>query len=125
MSGTVLIVEDEPLIAMGIADIVEDRGLDVIMVSDRQDAERHLQDSGLVGAIVDWRLKGELGDAVVDRLVALDVPVIICSGSDQKDVPERFRRLPFVGKPFQEDDLRNTLMSVFALKPESKEPPLR
>ncbi len=112
LRGAVLLVEDEPFVAMVASQILEDQGFKVTIASHGEAALSHARaakgDIGrdpLVLAIVDIGLPDMRGDEVVRRLgeIAPELPVIIASGYATQDLSELFGGRPDVGvisKPY-------------------------
>ncbi|QBX33394.1 response regulator [Paracoccus liaowanqingii] len=77
---SVLVVEDEPLIAMELEMMLDQRGYRVLgPVGVLESALRLLQDARPDVAILDLNLHGQLATPIVERLRALDTPFIIAS----------------------------------------------
>ena len=51
-------------------------------------------------AILDVNLNGEMVYPLADELVARGMPFVFLSGYSLRDLPERFRTLPKVSKPY-------------------------
>lgn len=109
---TVLIVEDEALIALDIEMMVEDNGYGVLgPVSSVDKAmkllETHKPDVGLLDA----NLNGETIAPVARRLRDLKVPFLLISAYDNVDFLESdaLTNVENIGKPFNEDGLLSGL----------------
>ena len=112
LRGAVLLVEDEPFVAMVASQILEDQGFKVTIASHGEAALSHArtakEDIGrdaLVLAIVDIGLPDMRGDEVVRRLgeIAPELPVIIATGYATQDLSQLFGGRPDVGvisKPY-------------------------
>lgn len=112
LRGAVLLVEDEPFVAMVASQILEDQGFKVTIASHGEAALAHARaartDIGrdaLVLAIVDIGLPDMRGDEVVRRLgeIAPDLPVIVASGYATQDLTGLFGDRSDVGvisKPY-------------------------
>jgi CheY-like chemotaxis protein/DNA-directed RNA polymerase specialized sigma24 family protein len=112
-SAKVLIIEDEPVIAMDIAGIVEGLGHDVIGVAGRKDeavdlARRHLPD--LVLADVQL-LDGDSGIVTVQEILkSMTAPVIFVTGFPERLLTGDGVEPAFiVTKPFDPETLRITI----------------
>jgi DNA-binding response OmpR family regulator len=77
---SVLIVEDEPLIALHIRMAFEKAGANAITVYSLRDAFRHVEQDGLSGAVLDCGLGSQDGDALCRHLRQRDIPFILHSG---------------------------------------------
>lgn len=107
---TVLIVEDEPLIAMSLEDVLVDHG--VICVGPAGSvaaALEMIEDGGFEIALLDVNLRGERVDAVADRLAAAGIPFIFTTGHGAEGLPDAHRARPVIGKPFRDLDITEAL----------------
>ena len=81
LSGrAVLIVEDEPLIALDIATAFERAGAATVAARTLADARRLVEREGLSAAVVDLGLADGDTDEICERLTARDVPFVLHSG---------------------------------------------
>lgn len=110
----ILIVEDEPLIAMLLEDFIEDMGSEVAGVADSVGVALDLIGrGGIAAAIVDVNLKdGERSDAVALELAAQGIPFVVSSGSAEGTDRGAFEGRPCVGKPFTMDVVRVALEAI-------------
>lgn len=112
----ILIVEDEPLIAMMLGDWLEELGHVIIGPAATITAAIEFVDSeALHAAILDVNLNGEKADAVADALHAKQVPFAIASGDSFAATDERFKGQPIVSKPYDFDAVKQTLDRLIAL----------
>lgn len=99
---SVLVVEDEFVLANEIADALRERDCEVIgpapnvekafaALADRPDRPD--------AAILDIRLHSEDSYSLADTLMNLGVPFIFATGFGQNDIPSRFASVPVVEKP--------------------------
>jgi DNA-binding response OmpR family regulator len=77
---TILIVEDEFMIATDLADLLTSEGATAIVASTMSDAMQKADDPGIRVAIVDHKLGRETTGAVCARLKARNVPFILYTG---------------------------------------------
>jgi len=77
---TILIVEDEALIALDIADTLTQRGARVIVTASVKTALEHVETGGISAAIVDRHLRDGLCTPVCKQLNELAIPFIMHSG---------------------------------------------
>jgi CheY-like chemotaxis protein len=109
----VLIVEDEPLVAMELAAIVEDAGHTVLgPVSTCPQALALIADAGPDMALLDGNLNGERIDAVADVLSARATPFAFISGGSGDDMPLAHKERPLVGKPFHSSEIEQLLQDL-------------
>lgn len=113
LTGNILVIEDEFLIALELVDALEDRGAAIVgPVSGVKEAIEHIaRVPELHGAVLDLNLRGEIGIPVADELMAKGIPFIFTSGYAAADIPEAFRHVPLLGKPTDVDAIVEALMS--------------
>lgn len=101
----ILVVEDEPLVAMLIEEILQDLGCIVVGPATRLDpAMRLVAETALDAAILDLNIHGQAIHPVVALLNARSIPFAICSGSTPP-LPEPFRDQLSLMKPFRRQAL--------------------
>jgi CheY-like chemotaxis protein len=97
----VLVVEDELLIAMDVADSLEEAGASVVgPTSSIEGATSLLRHSKVKAAVLDIRLRKQLVYPLADALAAQDIPYVFISGLDDEEVPEKYLDVPLCHKPF-------------------------
>jgi CheY-like chemotaxis protein len=108
---SILIVEDEPLIAMMLEDFLESLGHDVIATCDSVAAALgHVEAGGFDVAIIDVQLKdGERVWPVADRLAAADIPFIVATGGHIEPPPAAHAGAPVLAKPYTIDAIEPAL----------------
>ena len=123
LRGTVLVVEDEPLMRRSVAALLRDLGVTVRVAHDGETALRMLRSDGDVDLVLtDLVMPGLDGLTVaitLDRRMP-DLPIVLMSGFTNTNVPSKLpsgRALPFLRKPFQRRELLDTLRSYTELAP--------
>ncbi|WP_454796972.1 response regulator [Novosphingobium lindaniclasticum] len=97
----VLVVEDEPLVAMELMMEIEDWGASPLGPATSCDQAIHMiRDTVPDLALLDGNLNGERIDAVADELAARDIPFAFVSGYDRQHLPSGHSHRPMLGKPF-------------------------
>jgi DNA-binding response OmpR family regulator len=104
---SVLIVEDEPLIAMEIVQAFECAGARVLSANTLGQALLVVNNTGLSAAVLDHGLSDGDSSRLCERLKELDIPFVLHSGYSNLDGP--CRGAPFVAKPASPDVLVTTL----------------
>jgi CheY-like chemotaxis protein len=98
---SVLIVEDEPLIAMMLEDFLDSLGHKVAGTCESvSEALARVDQGGFDVAIVDIHLKGEQVWPVADRLVERGVPYVLATGGHIDPPPPAHAAVPILAKPF-------------------------
>lgn len=112
----VLIIEDEPLIAMMIADWLEDMGHESVGPAlSEQAALRAVADDTFDVALLDVHLVGKRSDQVAAALVEKGRPFILASGSNEAVDLLAFAGRPIVLKPYDFDDFSRHVADLVAL----------
>jgi DNA-binding response OmpR family regulator len=109
----VLILEDEPLIAFGIEDILLEAGFAIAGVTTKLESALALIESGACdAAIVDSNLAGVCADPAAVALVARGLPFVVLSGYSEEQLKNSFSGARFLQKPCRPEVLIETLTSV-------------
>ena len=107
---SILIVEDEPLIAMMLEDFLDSLGHKVAGTCDTvADALARVGQGGFDIAIIDVNLNGEQVWPVADRLAAQGVPYILATGGHIEPPPALHASVPVLSKPFTLDAIEPAL----------------
>lgn len=97
----ILVVEDEYYLADDLVRTLQGQGADVAgPVGTLAEAERIVAEGRIDCAIVDINLRGEMAFPVADRLGEAGIPFLIATGYSRTHLPERFREVPHLQKPF-------------------------
>jgi CheY-like chemotaxis protein len=113
----VMIVEDEPIIAMAMQMLVEDEEGGVVLGPHAAVAPALAAVAALDRidvALLDCNLGKEASWPVADALAARGVPFAFTSGQGMKDIPERFAGRPAFAKPVEDEQLRGFLRQFAA-----------
>ena len=112
---TILIVEDEPLIAMMLEDFLESLGHVVKASCDNvADALKAVALNGFDVAILDVNLKGENVWPVAAELRQRGVPFVLASGGHVDPPPREFAGVPLIEKPYTIDRVTPALEAALA-----------
>ena len=96
----VLIVEDEPLIAMDFSQALSDAGYVVIGPANSvARALALLAQFGCDAAVLDVNLGMETSEPVARELIKLGTPFVVTSGYSREQQPEIMQSAPLLGKP--------------------------
>lgn len=106
----VLLVEDEPLIALDTEDVLRQLGVhEVVWARNLADGLAAIDAGRFDAAILDVRLGAETSDAIARRLAALNVPFGFLTGFQDSGIPVEFQGRPLVPKPFTHAQLGELL----------------
>lgn len=98
-----LIVEDEAMVAMLLEDLLGALGLQVTGVASSVSQALALlapERRAFDVVLVDVNLRGVAAYPVADRLLALAIPFVFCSGYGEDGLADGYRHVPVVSKPF-------------------------
>jgi len=113
MPGTmrsILIVEDEPLIAMMLEDFLETLGHKVVASCDSVGAAlERVEAGGFEVAIIDVSLKDGQVWPVADRLAAAGIPFVLATGGHVEPPPAAHADAPVLAKPYTIDAIEPAL----------------
>ena len=111
----VLIVEDEALVAAGLATSLEKAGHDVIGPANTVDEALALLDAeGCEVAVLDVNLGRETSERVTQTLHQRSIPYVGLTGYNRDQVPESFAGVPLLTKPVRIDALLEALAACRA-----------
>jgi DNA-binding NtrC family response regulator len=103
MKKSVLIVEDDPIVAVAMARLVEDN-LDCITTTAGSVAgAMALLDADVDFGILDVEVADGLSFPLAEELAHRHIPFIFVSGSDPRQVPTELATTPFFRKPIFPD----------------------
>ena len=111
----VLIVEDEFLVAMMLEEVVRGAGHEVVGPAlDIASARSLARDAAFDAAVLDVNLGGDLTFEVAGILGARSLPYFLVTGYGLDGVPDAYRQMPVLQKPFREQDLLRLLAEALA-----------
>lgn len=97
----VLVVDDEPIVAMDIEAALTDNGVEVVgPVGSIEGAQALIDAGGFEAALLDVNLGGRKVDELAAALTRLNIPFAFLTGYERKDLPQAFRQAPMLAKPF-------------------------
>ena len=109
----VLIVEDEPLIALSLEDVLIDAGFQVAGVAGKLEKALSLIESGACdAAILDANLAGVSAKPAAIALAARGLPFIVMSGYSPEQMQGVFPDALFIQKPCRPDLIIEKLNSL-------------
>lgn len=120
----VLVVEDEPMIAMLAEDMLADLGCAVVGPAHDLHAAMVLAASAATidVALLDVNLAGKPVFALADLLRTKDVPMIFATGYGEDGLREADASVPVLQKPYRTTDLARALAQALAGATPRREP---
>ena len=104
--GSVFLVEDEVMIRMMVADLLEELGYSIAAESGEiSDALKLAQSVEFDLAILDVNVNGKVISPVADLIAARNRPFIFATGYGSSGLPAEYRDRPALQKPFQIETL--------------------
>ncbi len=118
MGRRILIAEDEMIVALFLEDVLTELGYEVAGVVSRIDEAMARADDGTYDvAILDVHLNGKDVFPFADRLTESGIPFVFATGYGEQGLPERYRAMPTLQKPFRPEDLADTIERLTAPRP--------
>src|SRR5262245_20820161 len=90
VSGSPTVVEDEPLIALDVAQLLQSQGAQVVAVNSRAEAKRTIDQRAVCAAVLDYRLGAESVEDLCELLPERRIPYMLWSGCS--DLEAIFRK---------------------------------
>lgn len=110
-----LLVEDEPLIAIDTQDTLRAFGVDeVIWARNMAEAEAAIDQDAFHVALLDLRLGSNSSVPIAQRLTACNIPFGFITGFQDSSVPAEMKSRPILTKPFGQEQLRALLLLLVA-----------
>ncbi len=111
---SILIVEDEPLIAMMLEDFIHSLGYEVRGNADSVTSALSAVEGGVFDlAILDVNLKGESVWPVASALREKGTPFVLATGGHVEPPPPEFRDVPTIEKPYTIDRVTPIIEAAF------------
>jgi DNA-binding response OmpR family regulator len=105
----ILILEDDPFIALDLQAIVEGQGHEVVGAFDSwAEACEHLGD-GFEFALLDVDVTDGKSFGLAGELMARRIPFAFVSASRQSELPAHLRNVAFIPKPFEESTILRSI----------------
>jgi two-component system, chemotaxis family, sensor kinase Cph1 len=110
----VLLVEDSGLVALQLQSMLEEEGCKVVGPASRvASALRLATNEGIDAAVLDVDLNGTPSWDVAEALMVRSIPFVLATGySSDEALPERFRSVPKLLKPFSTEGFKAALRDL-------------
>lgn len=110
LQRSVLLVEDEVMIRMMVADMLDELGYRVAAeAGDIDEAVRLVQSTEFDIAILDVNVNGRVISPVAEAVTLRGRPFVFATGYGSSGLPEKFRDIPTLQKPFQMATLKRAI----------------
>lgn len=111
----ILFLEDEPIVAMSVEDMLSELGATVIgPAGSIAAALKLIEKESIDAALLDVNIRGERSDPVAEALKARDIPIVFATGygeSGWEAAPET----PVIDKPYTQAQIARALRGVLGL----------
>lgn len=107
-----LIVEDEPIIAFSLEDMLLAEGASVSLATALDEAEDLLQEIEPDWAILDVNLRGTKSYGLASALGEKGIGYIFATGYGDAEHPPEFRAVPTITKPYSLQHIREALSQL-------------
>jgi DNA-binding response OmpR family regulator len=108
----VLIVEDDPMVALDLEDIVLACVPAAVMIGNSVESATPLLDEPIDFALLDVDLPDGNSFGVAASLQRRNVPFAFVSGSRRQDMPAHLQRVPFVAKPYSPGEITGAMRAA-------------
>jgi DNA-binding response OmpR family regulator len=106
LGGSVFLVEDEVMIRMMVADMLEELGYRVVAeAGEISEAMKLALTANFDIAILDVNVNGKVISPVAELIRSRNLPFIFATGYGSSGLPEEYRDRPALQKPFQLETL--------------------
>lgn len=114
----ILVVEDEPLIAMEIEAQLTQLGCTIVGPAGTiEAAEERIEAGGFDAALLDANIAGRRADPLAALLVRAGIPFAFATGYGRAGLPDGFDDAVVLAKPFATEDLKHVIRGLVAPAP--------
>jgi DNA-binding response OmpR family regulator len=113
---SVLIAEDEMLLAMLLSDLMENAGYRVLMIARLAKGLELAASEPIDVAILDINLAGQDSFPLADALCRRGIPFVFASGYGRDDVPEAYRDVAVLQKPYDTAEIQAAIATLLRAK---------
>lgn len=108
-----LVVEDEPLIALALVSSLEIAGAEVGRpVGTEKEALVAIERDRFDAALLDANLHGRPVDAIAMALTRKKIPFVFVTGYGRESLPEAFKQATILAKPFSDKQLLDAVVAI-------------
>ena len=111
---TVLVLEDEPIIAFALEDLLIECGATPLSCASLEVAHATLKSSEPDLAILDVNIHGERSYPVTEALAERGIPFILATGYGSALHPPRFAGVPTISKPYRMAEVEQAFAALSA-----------
>jgi CheY-like chemotaxis protein len=108
----VLVLEDEPIIALAAEDLLLELGAVPVLVDQLADGERRRAERSIDAAILDVNLHGHRSYPLAIAMRADGLPFIFATGYGAGGLPDALAGVPVLTKPYKLSDVRDAFAAL-------------
>ena len=109
-----LVIEDEPLIALALAELLERGGADVAPpVGSESEALKVIEQGDFDGALLDANLHGRPVNAIAAALTRRNIPFVFITGYGREGLPNGFQNAAVLTKPVSDQQLFEAVRALW------------
>ena len=113
---TILLLEEEYLIALDMDDMLREVGFSKVLVCcDTSTSEKLLNSNMVDAAILDFHLGADTSEKIARRLIREGIPFIVASGGQRNDRSQALSKGGWIPKPCRAFDLDKALRKALQL----------
>ncbi|KRE89164.1 hypothetical protein ASG87_06440 [Frateuria sp. Soil773] len=116
----VLVVEDDPAVAMVVEETLRNMGVDVLVDLSLVNALSDLESSEFDAALIEQSLRGESAHPLILALIEQGVPFAVMSGGDLSALAAQFPRVPMMSKPLDMKSLEKAVEDLLRMPAPSR-----
>lgn len=109
---TILILEDELIIAFALEDMLADMGAEVVLTSSLDEADARLADTQISLGILDVNVHGTKSYPFAAELAGRGVPLIFATGYGDAEHPPQFAASATLTKPYSRQQLAAAIAAM-------------
>lgn len=109
---TILILEDELIIAFALEDLLTGMGATVVLASTLEEADERLADTAISLAVLDVNVHGRKSYGFAETLAARGVPLIFATGYGNAEHPPQFAAFRTLTKPYNRHQLTQAIAAL-------------
>lgn len=109
---TVLILEDEVIVAFALEDMLADMEASVVMATTTDEALDAVASGEFALAVLDVNVNGVKSYGVAAELAQRGVPIIFATGYGDAEHPAHFAAVPTLTKPYSRQQLADCIAAI-------------
>lgn len=109
---TVLILEDEIIVAFALEDMLADLGAAVVMANTIDQAFTASETEDIALAVLDVNVNGVKSYDFADQMAARGIPILFATGYGDAEHPDHFAAVQTLTKPYNAQQLADAVAAI-------------